>query len=203
MLGIVGDAIALYRNGAGEGTGLTLQQVNADIHLEPGEALIAALFQSLAIDLRVMGLSGTGITTDLVAELAAEHLVNGNVVRFACQIPAGHLNAADAARLARITAKLLDLAKNLLDIAGILAQHSALQHQSLQGAGSITHFAEAINPLVGIDADDGVRHRRTPDGGDAEIGDLQLRRFRVPIDVLRGRFEDLISLEGHASPAKK
>ena len=40
-------------------------------------------------------------------------------------------------------AELLDLAKNLIDIAGILAQNPALQKQGVRLAGAIANFAEA------------------------------------------------------------
>jgi len=61
---------------------LTVENVDAEVHLEPGEALILAGLEALAIDLGVFRFGGVGIAADLVAELAAQHLIDGNAVDF-------------------------------------------------------------------------------------------------------------------------
>ena len=54
----------------------------------------------------------------LVAELAAEHLVDGDVVRLARQVPQRHLDAADAAALPRVPPNCLILRKILSMLQG-------------------------------------------------------------------------------------
>ena len=96
-----------------DGTGNALQQVVSQIHLEPGKALVAARFQPLAVDLRIVRFGGVGITADLVPELAAEHLIHGYAIGLAGEIPERHLDTADSAGLARMKPELLDLTGRL------------------------------------------------------------------------------------------
>ena len=94
-------AIGLAQRPA-ERAGRVAEQVDPQIHLEPGEALVLAQLQALAVHLRIVRFGGVGVAADLVAELAAEHLVDRHVVGFAGQIPQRHLDAADAAGLPRV-----------------------------------------------------------------------------------------------------
>ena len=57
-------------------------------------------------------------------------------------------------------AELLDLAEELVDVAGVLAEQPALQHQRVVLAGAVAHLAEAVDALVGVDPDERARHRR-------------------------------------------
>ena len=53
-----------------------------------------ALLEALALrDLPSFMRVGVGVEADAVAELAAEHLVDGHAVGLAGQVPAGHLDA--------------------------------------------------------------------------------------------------------------
>src|SRR5262249_39265867 len=114
--------------GLGNGARNMLNEVDAEIHLEPGESLIAALAKPASVFLRILGLSGIRITADLVAALAAEHLIHWNVVGLARKVPKRHLDATNAARLARVEAELLDFAEDAVDVAGVLAKQPALEH---------------------------------------------------------------------------
>src|SRR5437764_191042 len=82
-----------------------LKQVHAEVHLQPGEALVHALLQTLAVDLRVVGLGCIAIGANLVAVLSTEHLIDGHVVCFAGEVPEGHFDTAHAARLPRFAPK--------------------------------------------------------------------------------------------------
>src|SRR5258708_12358382 len=50
-----------------DGAGNVLQQVDAKVHLEPGESLLFALLKALPVDLRILRLGGVGVAADLVA----------------------------------------------------------------------------------------------------------------------------------------
>lgn len=67
--------------------GNIFHQIDSQIHFEPGEALLFALLQAVAINVGIIGFSGIGIAANAVAKLAAKHLVDGNVVGFAGKIP--------------------------------------------------------------------------------------------------------------------
>ena len=104
-----------------------MQQVDAEIHLQPGEALLHAAFQALAVNFRVVRFSGVGVAADVVAKLSAKHLIHGHAISLASEVPQRHLNTAHAAGLTRIAAELFDLAENIVDVAGVLAQEAALE----------------------------------------------------------------------------
>ena len=74
-------------------------QIDSEIHLEPREALVLTGFEALAVDLGIVGFGGIGIASDAIAELSAEHLVDGDVVGFPGEIPERHLDAAHSASL--------------------------------------------------------------------------------------------------------
>src|SRR5471032_2855207 len=179
----------------GEGARHILDEVDSQIHLQPGEALLLAQAQPLSVDLRVVRFGGVGVASDAVAELAAEHLVHGYVVDLAGDIPHRHFDGADAAALPRRAAELLDPAENLVHVAGVFIEDAAFQHERVVLAGAIAHFAQAIDALVGIDADDGARHGRAADGEHPQVRDLQSRGLGIRIDVLRESIEGLVRPE--------
>jgi hypothetical protein len=119
------------------------------------------------------------------------HLADGDVVGLAGEVPQGHFDGADAARLARVVAELLDPAEQPVDVAGVLAEEAALQHEGVVLAGAIANLAQAVDPLVGIDADQRTRHGRARHGGHAKVRDLQLGRLGIGVDVLRVSFQSL------------
>src|SRR5262249_40482554 len=126
-------------------------QVDPEVHLEPGEALLLALLQPLAVNDQIVRLRGIGVAADLVAKLTAERLGNRHAIRFARQVPQRHLNRTDAAGLPAVAAELFDLTENFIDVAGILAQDAALEEQRIGFAGAVAHLAQAVDTLVGVD----------------------------------------------------
>src|SRR5262249_30986701 len=88
-----------------------------------------------------------------------------------------------SAGLARVPAELFDPSKELVHIAWILSENAGFQHQRIILTAAVADFAEAGDPLIGVDADQRHIHRRAGDHGDAQIRDLQLRGNRVALDV--------------------
>jgi len=172
--------------------GGVFEKINAEVHLQPGKPLLFAFLQALAVNFRIVRFGGIGIAANLVAKLAAEHLVNRNVIGFPGQIPQSHLNRAHSAGLARVAAKLLDLPKYFVDVAGIFAQDPALQLERIIFVRPVANFAESVKTLIRIDADDRVGHRRLRYGGDAKIGNFQLGRLRVGIHLLLVSFKSFV-----------
>src|ERR1019366_8186097 len=119
-----GQAAVLSLNplGARDRAGGPGQQVDPQVHFEPGESLFLAVLQALAEDLGIARFRSVAVDAYAVAELAAQHLVNGNVVRLAREVPQGHLHRAHAAALPRVTAELFDLAEHFVDVAGVLVE---------------------------------------------------------------------------------
>ena len=120
------------------------------------------------------------VQADFVTEFAAEHLPDGNAPRLAGQIPAGHFQRADAARLPRIAAELLDAAEDLLHIARILAENPRLQHRGIGATGCVANFAVADKSLIRIDFHQRAAFRRAVDIRKTDIRDFQ----RIRIDFL-------------------
>ncbi len=165
--------------------GNSVEDVDAQIHLHPGQAHRLALFGAAAIFSGVHRLGGVGIDADLVAPFAAEHLVDRNVVDLAGDVPQRHLHCAHSAGLARVAAKLRDLLEQVIDAQRILAEHAALEHHRVLRARDIAHLAQAVDALVGVDADQHARTRpRLHDHRIAHVGDLQARRARGEIHIL-------------------
>ena len=150
-----------------------------EVHLEEGEPEIHALLEPLA-GLGAARLLRVGVAIDahLVAELAAEHLVDRNAIGLAGEVPKRDLDSRDAAALPPMAAELLDAAEQPVDIAGVLAQQPALEHQRIGRAGAVAHFAEADDALVGVDFDQRRGERRADDLGDAHVGDAKCARAR-------------------------
>src|SRR5437899_658572 len=160
--------------GVGNRAGSVGNHLDAQIHFEPGEAHdFLAFFHALRVDFRIFRLGGVGIDTNLVAKLAAAYQrVHGSVVDFAGDIPERHFDGADSAALARVSAKLLHLAENLVELEGILAQYPALEKQRIRRAGTVADFAQSVDSLIGIDANDWARARaRLHHSGYAQVCD--------------------------------
>jgi len=81
-----------------------------------------------------------------------------------------------------VAADLLDAADILVNVAGILAQDAALEHQRIGFDAAVAHFAIAHQPLVGDELDE----RAPLQVGDAHIHDFQLRGLAVRVDVVEG-----------------
>src|SRR5262249_4004112 len=103
--------------------------------------------------------------------------------------------SADPAALARVSAKLFDPPENLVDVAGVFVQDTALQQERVILRGAVAHFSQAVNPLVGIDSDQRARHWRARYRPHAHIGNLEVRRFGVGVDVLWQSLERLVRPE--------
>jgi len=69
--------------------------------------------------------------------------VDGHAVGLAGQVPQGNLDGADPSRLSCVVPELFDAAEELVDLARVLAQDSALEHQGVRLAGAVAHLAVA------------------------------------------------------------
>jgi hypothetical protein len=67
--------------------------------------------------------------------------MNRHAIRLTGDIPARLIHRGHAAALPRLPAKLLDLAKDLLYVARILAEDPAFQHESVWGYAAVIHLA--------------------------------------------------------------
>ena len=181
----------------------------AEVHLEEGVAERHALLQPLA-GLRAARLArvGVAIHAHAVAEFSAEHLVDRNAIGLAGEVPERDLDRRDAAALPAVAAELLDAPEQPVDVAGVLAEQPALQHEREGGAGAVAHLAEADDALVGVDLQQRGRERRADDLGDPHVGDPKLGRFRIRVDPVEGFFRCvllhrgvliLIIMVGHSS----
>src|SRR5262249_1772827 len=145
-----------------------------------------AFFHALGVDLGILGFFGVGVDADPVAEpSAAEHGVDRDAVNFAGDVPQSHFDRADSPTLPGRTAELFDFAEELIELERVFAEEAALQEQRIGWAGAVTHFAKAIDALIGVDSDDRTGTRaRFLDDGYAQVGDFQLGRTGVGIDAL-------------------
>ena len=140
--------------GAVSTAGNVLHEIDPKVHLKPGKALFAAILEPLAVDRRIVRLRGVGIEPDAVAKLASKQLIGRHVVGLAGQVPQSRFDPADATGLPGVKSKLLNLAKNLIYAAGILADQAVLQHQCVGHAGPIAHLTVSADALIGVDTDD-------------------------------------------------
>src|SRR5262249_17018813 len=131
-------------------------EADADVHLEDAETARHVGLELVAHVDGVLGFGRVAVAADAVAELAAEELVDGDAVGFAGKVHERHLDGADATCEAGVSAKRFYLAEELVDVAGILAEDAALEHEGVNLAGAVADFAEAVDALVGVDADDGA-----------------------------------------------
>src|SRR5436189_159927 len=83
----------------------------------------------------------------------------------------GQLHAADAAALPAVETELLDALEQAFDVARVLTQEAALEHEGVARTAAVPDFAVTAEPLVGVDPDDRHPHGGALDLGDAEIGD--------------------------------
>src|SRR5215469_15058785 len=85
-----------------------------------------------------------------------------------------------------MSAKLLDLPEDFVNLQRILAQDAAFQEKSVSWAGTVAHFTKTANSLIGVDSNEGARARSGfHNGRCAKIRNPQVRRPRVRVDVLR------------------
>ena len=70
-------------------------------------------------------------------------------------------------------------------------------------ARAVAHLAQAVDALVRVDANERARHRRARHHGDAQVGDLQVRRFGIGVGVLRQRVQGLIGPEAGAKTRRQ
>ena len=140
----------------------------------------------MRINLGIFRLGGVGVDANLVAEFAAaDHGVHGRVVDLACEVPEGHFNRANSAALPGMSPELFDLAEKFVELQRILADNTALQKKRIRGAGAVAHLAEAVNTLVGINANDRTRTRsRLHHVSHAQIGNLQRGGTRIRVHRL-------------------
>jgi hypothetical protein len=78
-------------------------------------------------------------------------------------------------------AELLDAAEQAVDVAGVLAEQPALEHQRVGGAGAVPHLAEPHDALVGVDLEQRRGERGADDFGHPHVGDAKLGRLRVGV----------------------
>ena len=129
---------------------------------------------------------GVAIDAHLVAEAAAEHLVDRHAIGLAGEVPERDLDRGHAATLPAMPAELLDAAEQAVDVAGVLAEQPALEHQRVGGAGAVPHLAEPHDALVGVDLEQRRGERRADDLGHPHVGDAKLGRLRVGVDPVHG-----------------
>ncbi len=168
----------------GQGARHADQVVDADIHLEHREAARHALFEFVAHGFAGGFIGRVAIHPNGVAVLAARQHIRRHAIRLAGQIHERHLHRAYAAGLARMPAKLLDLAKDPFNVARVLACDPRLQHQGEGLAGPVAHLADAGESLIRVDPDE--REAPTPpaDRHGAQVGDAQFARARVGANVV-------------------
>ena len=159
-----------------DGSGLVKQQADAEVHLEEGEAHVHTLLECkthvvpgvLAVNI------GIGIDAYLVTVLAAEHLVKRYAVCLARKIPQRNLDTGHTAALTGVPAELLYFVEDLIDVAGVLANDAALEHECVGLARSVAHFAIADEALIGHKLHYGAALGSVGDIDKAHIGDLKL-----------------------------
>ena len=112
------------------------------------------------------------VAAHLVAHLAAEQLVDRNARGLAGDVPQRMLDGADGGAIGLEAAALADLQHAALDVGRVLADQrlAEMQHPGLEvGLGELD-LAEAVDVLVGHDADDGM----AADDGATEVDDLHV-----------------------------
>ena len=158
-----------------ETAGLVEHKLDTKVHLQEGEALFHSLFESvahvcagvLAVNVRI------AVNSHLVAELATEKLIKRYAVSLAHDVPKSKLNTGNTAALSGMTAKLLDSSEELVNVAGILTENSALEHKRVCGAGSVSDFTVANNTLVCINFNKRAVLRCSIDVADSQVCDLK------------------------------
>ena len=141
--------------------GTSLQQADAEVLLQERDAPVHPLLEQLcparpacrARSCRRRAGRGRGTCRRASASTGTPHALPARSIS-AISMP----HTPPACRAVR--AELLDLAEDLVDVAGVLAEDAALEHQRVGLAGAVAHLAPADDPLVGVDADERAGHRR-------------------------------------------
>jgi hypothetical protein len=148
------------------------QRLDAHVHLEHGKAAGQPAQQLVAHGLAGRLVGRVAIHADGVAKLAAGQDVSRHAVGLAGQVHQRHLHRAHPAALARVVAKLFDLAEQPVHVARVLAQQPVLQHQREGLARAVAHLAVAAQALVGVQADQGKAPAGPADRGRAHVRDF-------------------------------
>ena len=86
-------------------------------------------------DMRVAEIVGAPFTSALIKIYTNQGIVGLG------EVPERDFNGRDTAALPAMAAELLDAAEQPVDVAGILAEQAALQHQRIGSAGAVAHLA--------------------------------------------------------------
>ena len=159
------------------------KDARCEVELDEGKAHFPAAQHPLRIALGCGSFwrGCVGVHAHLVTILAAQELPAGHAIDLTHQVPQRNLQTGDAAALTTPVSKGLDGAEDHVYVAGVLAQEHAFELQRVLLVPRIAHLAQAINALVGIQADDGVivvgGHDR-----DAHVRDFELGWPGIGID---------------------
>ena len=159
-----------------ESAGFVQQQLDAQIHLQKGEALVHPHFECSAHVCSSV-LPSTSVSQyirTLSRKFSPQQLIEGDAVGLSRQIPQSNFNAGDAAALTGMAAKLLNPPEELIHVAGIFPQQTALEHEGIGAAGSVPHLAVAYDPLIGIDLQERAVLGSAVDVSDPDVGNFQL-----------------------------
>ena len=159
--------------GRGERAGHVHQKLDAEVHLEERVALRDARLEGLAhVASAALGV-GVAVNAHAVAELAAEELPHRHTPKLARDVPAGELDRAHAAGLARVAAELADTAEHLLHVERVLAEDAALEHGGVGTRARVAHLAVADEALlVRVELHERAALRRAVDVREADVCDL-------------------------------
>src|SRR5262249_7504810 len=117
------------------------EKIDPHVHFEEREPHLEPCLHSPRILGSVARNRGISIEPHPVAVSTSEHLINGDLERLPGEVPERHLHAANAAALAAVVAELLDLLEQALDVAGVLAQKPALEHERIARAAAVSDLA--------------------------------------------------------------
>ena len=174
--------------GIGERAGDILAQVNAQVHLQEGEAPLHPVLQPLAHLRGITALRRIAVDTDAVAELAARQLIARHAVGLAGQVHESHLYRTNTASLPRVVSELFDLPEQPVHVTRVLTQETAFQHEGVGHGRSVAHLSQTVYALIRIYTYDRPPPVIEPDLGDPHIGDLEFRRPRIGVDVVNYLF---------------
>ena len=165
-----------------------LAQLDADIHLEEGETHLGSGLETLP-HFYGIGCGGcVAVAADPIAELPASQLVGRHAVGLAGEVHQGHLDGADAASLSGVAAELLDAPEDPVDVARVCPEDAALEHERIDVVGPIADLAQAVDVLVGVDADERGPEGESGEVDDPQVGDPEVRGAGVGIDVICDHF---------------
>src|SRR5262249_45369598 len=104
------------------------------------EAFLLARLQTLAEILRVMRFRGVRVAADLVANLAAEHLLHGHAISFAREIPQRHCDAPHTPPAWRESPPNCWIFRKILSRLQGFSPAAAFEEQGVGLAGAIAHL---------------------------------------------------------------